>query len=113
LESSSSSSSSFTADSLSRFFGLGEEDGGLFNFRASREALNVEDGTGACPLEFADGRSDDRSLLVIGFSGFGEAGPTPLGSPLCFARSAKARFMVNLINNEESRESLISLRLAR
>jgi hypothetical protein len=39
-------------------------------------------------------REDDGGALVIFFSVAGDAGATPLGRPLCFARSASARFMV-------------------
>lgn len=43
-----------------------------------------------------DGGGLERMLLVVG-SEDGTEGPTPFGRPLCFARSANARFMVRLL----------------
>ena len=98
MESSSSSSSSFTDDSLCRFFGLGDTDGGGVEteedviFRGSRGVAlldDVDEGTGTGPFELVD----DEVLLDIGCPGAGEAGPTPFGMPLSFARAARALFM--------------------
>ena len=110
MESSSSSSSSFTEDSLSRFFGLGDTDGGGVEteedviFRGSRGVVlldDVDEGTGTGPFVLVDG----GVLLDIGCSGAGEAGPAPLGMELSFARAAKALFMTAqyfFIYSEES-----------
>lgn len=44
--------------------------------------------------------------LLRAFSGAGVFGPTPLGSPLCFARSARARFIMNCLGLEGGQSTL-------
>lgn len=110
MESSSSSSSSFKTASLSRFFGRGDVDEGLGDGADDDDESGRMSFTGCsrcccCEVEeeetevaIADGaaleREDDGGALVIFFSVAGDVGATPLGRPLCFARSANARFMV-------------------
>lgn len=88
MESSSSSSSSFIEDSLSRFFGLGDtadgvvepDDGVIFRGCLGAVLLDVVDeGSGSDPFDIA-------------CSGAGDAGPAPFGRP-SFARAARALFM--------------------
>jgi hypothetical protein len=110
LESSSSSSSSFRTGSLSRFFGRGDAvlregadvddvkravfKGGCCNAEEEEDLTTAGAGLGLEDNDNDDGPDEDEGVFVIFFSDLGDAGATPLGRPLCLARSARARFIV-------------------
>jgi hypothetical protein len=59
-----------------------------------KEEDELEDPTGTAGAGSCLELLEDNTVFVIFFSGAGDAGATPLGRALCFARSARARFMV-------------------